>query len=353
MAKRKRLTPAQPGFLGTSQAAPETKAMPVGMNAPIAQVAGEASATAALAEVSQALADARSEGRMLELLDLDAIDERHLVRDRLEQNEEEMESLVESLRARGQQMPVEVVALPDAAGGRTHGLISGWRRLTALKRLYKETSDPKFAKVRAMVITPDTAQDAYVAMVEENEIRVNLSHYERARIAVRAMKEEVYPTQRAALQGLFANATRSKRSKIGTFMMLVDAFDATLWYPSAISEKLGLAMAREMVRDPGFTDALKERLKETPRDSAGAEMRIIAQALAERQPPAPAADPEPAPRPRVRSTAQNPAKGERIVTQVTAGIEMRFTPDQSRIELMGEGVTEALVELIQDAIRRA
>ncbi|GAB5439631.1 ParB/RepB/Spo0J family partition protein [Falsiruegeria mediterranea] len=353
MAKRKRLTPAQPGFLGTSQAAPETKAMPVGMNAPIAQVAGEASATAALAEVSEALATARAEGRMLELLDLDVIDERHLVRDRLEQNEEEMESLVESLRARGQQMPVEVVALPDAAGGRTHGLISGWRRLTALKRLYKETSDPKFAKVRAMVITPDTAQDAYVAMVEENEIRVNLSHYERARIAVRAMKEEVYPTQRAALQGLFANATRSKRSKIGTFMMLVDAFDATLWYPSAISEKLGLALAREMVRDPGFADALKERLKETPRDSAGAEMRVLAQAVTERQPPAPAADPEPAPRPRIRSTAQNPAKGERIITQVTAGIEMRFTPDQSRIELVGDGVTEALVELIQDAIRRA
>ncbi|WP_164661998.1 ParB N-terminal domain-containing protein [Tropicibacter sp. Alg240-R139] len=353
MAKRKRLTPAQPGFLGTSQAAPETKAMPVGMNAPIAQVAGEASATAALAEVSEALATARAEGRMLELLDLDAIDERHLVRDRLEQNEEEMESLVESLRARGQQMPVEVVALPDPAGGRTHGLISGWRRLTALKRLYKETSEPKFAQVRAMVITPDTAQDAYVAMVEENEIRVNLSHYERARIAVRAMKEEVYPTQRAALQGLFANATRSKRSKIGTFMMLVDAFDATLWYPSAISEKLGLAMAREMVRDPGFADALKERLKETPRDSAGAEMRIIAQALAERQTPPLAADPEPSPRPRVRSTAQNPAKGERIVTQVTTGIEMRFTPDQSRIELVGEGVTEDLVELIQDAIRRA
>ncbi|WP_181893340.1 ParB/RepB/Spo0J family partition protein [Falsiruegeria mediterranea] len=353
MAKRKRLTPAQPGFLGTSQAAPETKAMPVGMNAPIAQVAGEASATAALAEVSEALATARAEGRMLELLDLDVIDERHLVRDRLEQNEEEMESLVESLRARGQQMPVEVVALPDAAGGRTHGLISGWRRLMALKRLYKETSDPKFAKVRAMVITPDTAQDAYVAMVEENEIRVNLSHYERARIAVRAMKEEVYPTQRAALQGLFANATRSKRSKIGTFMMLVDAFDATLWYPSAISEKLGLALAREMVRDPGFADALKERLKETPRDSAGAEMRVLAQAVTERQPPAPAADPEPAPRPRIRSTAQNPAKGERIITQVTAGIEMRFTPDQSRIELVGDGVTEALVELIQDAIRRA
>lgn len=358
MAKRKRLTPARNDFLGGSPSgpvdgmrAPETKSMPLGA-APIAQVAGEASAAAALEEVSQALASARAEGRMIELLPLDVIDERYLVRDRLEQDEEEMTALMDSLRARGQQMPVEVERLSDPAGGRTHGLISGWRRLSALTRLYKETSDPKFAHVRAMVITPETAQDAYVAMVEENEIRVNLSHYERARIAVRAMKEDIYPTQRAALQGLFANAARSKRSKIGTFIMLVEAFDAVLWFPSAISEKLGLALAREMVRDPGFGDAVKARLKDSPRDTAGAEMRILAALLAERQaPPAPPADPAPPARPRLRSTTDRPAANERIVTRVTAGIEMRFTPDQGRIELIGDGISEHLAEALQDWLR--
>ncbi|GAA6194407.1 ParB N-terminal domain-containing protein [Phaeobacter sp. NW0010-22] len=354
MAKRKRLTPAQPGFLGgpvEAERAPETKSIPVAMSAPIAQVAGEASATAALEEVSAALRNARAEGRMIELLDLDAIDDRHLVRDRLEQNEEEMTALVDSLRARGQQMPIEVVLLSDPAGGRTHGLISGWRRLTALRRLYEETSDSKFSHVRAMVITPDTAQDAYVAMVEENEIRVNLSHYERARIAVRAMKEGVYPSQRAALQGLFGNATRSKRSKIGSFIALVDAFDATLWFPSAISEKLGLSLVRELIRDPGFEDLLKKRLQDMPRDSAATEMRILSETLLERQAPALPADPEPTARPRVRSTTSGPAAGERIVTRVTKGIEMRFTPDQSRIELVGDGISDALAEALQDWLR--
>ncbi|MEX0365771.1 MAG: ParB/RepB/Spo0J family partition protein [Ruegeria sp.] len=356
MAKRKRLTPAQPSYLSgpaAGQRAPETKAMPLGAGAaPIAQVAGEASATAALEEVAQELQSARAQGRMIELLPLEAIDERHLVRDRLEQNEDEMASLVDSLRARGQQMPIEVVALPVPAGGRSHGLISGWRRLTALRRLYRETSDPKFATVRAMVITPDTAQDAYVSMVEENEIRVNLSHYERARIAVRAIKEGVYPTQKAALQGLFGNATRSKRSKIGTFILLVEAFDAVLWFPSAISEKLGLALAREMGRDPGFADALKEQLQGTPRDSAEAEMRILAEALTERQaPPAPPTDPNLPARPRLRSAGPATAAGERIVIRVTAGIEMRFTPDQSRIELVGDGVSEQLAEALQDWLR--
>ncbi|MFA3920799.1 ParB/RepB/Spo0J family partition protein [Ruegeria hyattellae] len=341
MAKRKRLTPAQPGYLGIG-AAPETKSMPLGISAaPIAQVAGEASATAALEEVAQTLQDARTEGRMIELLPLDVIDERHLVRDRLVQDEEEMTALTDSLRARGQQMPIEVVLLPDPAGGRTHGLISGWRRLTALRRLSKETSDPKFTTVRAMVIRPETAQESYVAMVEENEIRVNLSHYERARIAVRAMKEGVYPNQRLALQGLYANAARSKRSKIGTFITLVDAFDDTLYFPSAISEKLGLALARELVRDPGFADALKDRLRNTPRDSAGAEMRILADAVAERQPsPAPSTAPPARPRARI-------AGGERLVMRISDGLELRFIPTQGRIELVGDEVSEELANALQ------
>jgi len=354
MAKRKRLTPAQPTYLEGSppaQRAPETKAMPFSA-APIAQVAGEAAATAALEEVAQELHSARAQGRMIELLPLDAIDERHLVRDRLEQNEEEMSALVDSLRARGQQMPIEVVALPAPAGGRSYGLISGWRRLTALRRLFRDTGDTEFATVRAMVITPDTAQDAYVAMVEENEIRVNLSHYERARIAVRAMKEGVYPTQKAALQGLFGNAARSKRSKIGTFIQLVEAFDAALYFPSSISEKLGLALAREMGRDAGFADALKERLQNSPRDSAEAEMQILSEALAERQqPPAPPADPVPPGRPRLRVPGPATAPGERIVSRVAAGLEMRFTPDQGRIELVGDGVSEQLAEALQDWLR--
>lgn len=354
MAKRKRLTPAQPTYLdgpAAVQRAPETKAMSFSA-APIAQVAGEASATAALQEVAQELHSARAEGRMIELLPLDAIDDRHLVRDRLEQNEDEMTALVDSLRARGQQMPIEVVALPAPAGGRSYGLISGWRRLTALRRLFRETGDAKFATVRAMTITPDTAQDAYVAMVEENEIRVNLSHYERARIAVRAMKEGVYPTQKAALQGLFGNAPRSKRSKIGTFIQLVEAFDAVLYFPSAISEKLGLALAREMGRDAGFADVLKERLQDTPRDSAEAEMQILSDALAERhQPPTPPADPTLATRPRLRSASPDTTEEEHIVTRVTSGIEMRFTPDKGRIELIGDAVSDRLAEELQDWLR--
>ncbi|WP_108862149.1 ParB N-terminal domain-containing protein [Ruegeria sp. Alg231-54] len=343
MAKRKRLTPARLDYLKASS---EVRSVSPDRNpAPIAQMAGEAAATAALQEVSQALQNARADRRMIELLPLAEIDGHHLVRDRLEQNEEEMGALVASLRLRGQQMPVEVVALPTPVGGCSYGLISGWRRLTALRRLFKETGDSEFEHIRAMVITPDTAQDAYLAMVEENEIRVNLSHYERARIAVQAMKEGVYPTQKAALQGLFGNAARSKRSKIGSFIALVESFDAALWFPSAISEKLGLALVREMGRDPGFADSLKERLCKTPRESAEAEMQILSLAL---EGPQDRTDPKPPMPRRLRSPGPSATPGEQIVTSVSEGIELRFTPGQCRIELVGEAVSDRLAEALQD-----
>ena len=263
MAKRKRLTPAQPSYL---EPAPETKStlggpMASSSTAPIAQVASDAAAQAALSEVSAVLEKARADGRLIERIELDQIDESHLVRDRLEQDEDEMGALMVSLRSRGQQTPIEVVVLTGRPDGKTHGLISGWRRLSALKRLYAEGSEPEFSSIKALVIQPDTARDAYVAMVEENEIRVNLSHYERARIAVRALREGVFPNQKMALQGLFGNATRAKRSKIGSFVALVEALDAVLYFPVAINERLGLALVREITRDPRFTETLISHLR--------------------------------------------------------------------------------------------
>ena len=207
--------------------------------APIAQVSGDASARAALTDLAAEMEAAREQGLMLENLPLGAIDIGHLVRDRMVQDEDEMAALMASLEARGQQTPVEVVRLPDPKGGKTHGLISGWRRLTALTRLYEGTKEARFATVRARVVAPESAQAAYVAMVEENEIRVNLSHYERARIALRAVQEGVYESRREALLSLYNAAPRAKRSKIGSFMTLVERLDPVLCFPTAIPEKLG------------------------------------------------------------------------------------------------------------------
>ncbi|MBD3766047.1 MAG: ParB N-terminal domain-containing protein, partial [Rhodobacterales bacterium] len=78
---------------------------------------------------------------------------------------EEMAALRASLAARGQQTPIEVVEL---APGR-YGLISGARRLAALRALAEETGEARFARVQALLRPFSAASDAYLAMVEENE----------------------------------------------------------------------------------------------------------------------------------------------------------------------------------------
>lgn len=332
MAKRKRLTPAQGGFL-----APPPAGGTLGP-APIASVAGEAASVAALAEVSAALQSARDEGRLIETLPLDAIAAGHLVRDRITLDEDEMSALIASLRARGQQTPVEVVRL---SSGR-YGLISGWRRLTALKRLFEETGDDRFATIRAMIVAPESAEAAYVAMVEENEIRANLSHYERARIAHRAVAEGVFDSPRAALQGLFGAVTRSKRSKIGSFMGLVEALDDVLRYPWAISEKLGLALVKAL---EGRQDEIRAALVAADPQEAEAELAVL-QALLE--PPAPAVDPTPTPQ---EKPASKPLQ-DLTRYDITSGLVLRHWPETGRVELSGDQVDERLVADLKDWLER-
>lgn len=329
MAKRKRLTPAQPGYLQASAGTGAARPAPAGPlpAAPIAQVAGEAAASAALSELSQEMEAACAEGRLMVSLPLDAIDAGYLVRDRLVQDEDEMQALIASLISRGQQTPIEVVALPEPKDGQTHGLISGWRRLTALRRLYKAAQEPRYAQVMARVIAPDSDQAAYVAMVEENEIRANLSHYERARIALRAYQGQVYPTQKAALQGLFDSVSRSKRSKIGSFIPLVEALDRVLKFPTAIPEKLGLELSRAVQEDRSFKSRLFARLLDPPSQSAEEELGRINTALAARR--AGGAVKPTAPAPRKAPPAPQDA------AEQTGPVEARFEKAAGRIVLSG------------------
>ena len=274
---RKRLTPPNLGFL--TAAAPETKALsaPFGtLSAPIARVAADASASAALQGLAEEMRAAREEGRLVQNLPLDAVEVDHLVRDRILLDAEEMAALRQSLQARGQQSPIEVV---DLGRGR-YGLISGWRRLTALRQLFAETADPRFSAVQALLRRPDGASAAYLAMVEENEIRVGLSHYERARITAKARDQGVFASDQAALRHLFATASRSKRSKIGSFITLHRALGEVLRFPATIPERLGLALAQALEADPELAPALAQTLTVAIPATAEAEQNLLFAALA-------------------------------------------------------------------------
>jgi hypothetical protein len=285
MAKRKRLSPAP---FAAPDAAPEGPGGPLETKAalgwvghgtrraPIAEVAGESAAQSAFEEVRAELAAARAEGRMVLALPLAAVEARHLIRDRVAMDEGELATLKASLAARGQQTPVEVLEL---APGR-YGLISGWRRLTALAALLEETGDAaRFGQVKALLRAPAEVSETYLAMVEENEIRADLSFYERARIAVEAARAGVFPDAQTAVQRLFAAARAPKRSKILSFAVLVEQLDDALRFPAAIPEKVGLALVGALQGDIRFRHRLVEALRAADPADAAAERRVLDAAL--------------------------------------------------------------------------
>jgi len=188
------------------------------------------------------------------------------------------------------------------------------------------------------VVTPGSAQDAYVAMVEENEIRVNLSLYERANIALRAAREGVFPTPRHAVLALFGSTTRSKRSKIGSFMTLVETLDPVLLHPSAIPEKLGLGLVRALQNDPELARKLKDRLIFAAPETVADELKILAGATA---PSAPTLSRQAA------SGNGVPAPSNPTITaeDVMPGLRLRF--EGGRIELSGDRVDDALYQRLR------
>ncbi|NVJ64589.1 MAG: ParB N-terminal domain-containing protein [Flavobacteriaceae bacterium] len=293
MAKRKRLTPANPAFM---EPAPEAKsAFPAPMRAPIADVAREASQAAAVEEMAETLRAAREGGRMVIAVPLEEVAEAHLVRDRVSVPPEEQAALEDSIARRGQQTPVELVDLGAGQSPR-YGLISGWRRLQALKAL--RARDARFGEVLGLLRKPAEASAAYLAMIEENEIRLGLSYYERARIALKAVEAEAFEDVQQALVALYEGASRAKRSKIKSFMTLVAELDGVLRFPAQIGERLGLQLAQALEADGTLAARLAQGIAAGDPQDFEAEQGLIRAELTPPRPkaarPAPEASPLPA-----------------------------------------------------------
>jgi len=328
MAKRKRLGGPLQDYLSTPQGP--------AASAPIARVAGDAAASAAFDEVSRELSEAREEGRLVLRLPLESVEAAWMTRDRAHPgtgDDPDFAALLDSLRRNGQRSPIEVV---EIAPGR-YGLLSGWRRLTALLQLRDEGGD--VSTVLAFPRRPDSAQAAYLAMVEENEIRLGLSYYERARIAARAVEAGVFATPKAALQGLFASASRARRSKIGSFLAIYRVLGDEIRFPQAMTERLGLALAKVIDADPGAGARLRARLQAACPDTAEDEQAVLAGFLeaeiasSETTVPPSTEPPPPAP-PGPRAPTPPPRPGETIretTREIRAGVFLTERPGGLRL----------------------
>ncbi|TMM49160.1 ParB/RepB/Spo0J family partition protein [Sulfitobacter sabulilitoris] len=335
MAKRRRLNPPRLDYFRGPDAESSPLGLPGSVPPPISRIAGDAAAAGALREVAEEMTAARNDGRFLLRLPLDRIDETWLVRDRIGTDPEALENLMSSLRSHGQRNPIEVTEIaPDR-----YGLISGWRRLTALRRLHAdlagEPEQARFATVLALPRQPETAEDAYVAMVEENEIRLGLSYFERARIAAKAVEAGVFETEKLALRKLYASASRAKRSKIGSFLRLYHLLQDHLRFASALPERLGLALARALDADPALGGRIAGLLDKAAPDSAEQEQALLQATLKKASPPQ-------------TKTRQGAAAGD----EIRPGIVLRTQRPASdgaegKVTLTGKGLTPEMLEKLR------
>lgn len=293
MAKRRRLEAPSAEDLNKieEEFRRETTSPDTRRAAPIAQVARETAAALDFSDTSHLAAQGRdaedaarlreAEEKGLLLLDipLDQIDLDSMIRDRSVLDTTAMAELRDSILKNGMRMPIEVYQLPNPADADTprFGLLSGYRRLHVAKDLNAQMGAGHFGTIRALLRQPASDADRFAAMVEENEVRQQLSHFERGRIAALSAQQGIFANTEAAVAALFPVASKAKRSKIRSFAMIFEELGDILEFPENLREKDGLRLAGAL-RD-GQEDALRSALAAFKPASAEAEWQMLEDVL--------------------------------------------------------------------------
>lgn len=210
---------------------------------------------------------------------LDAIDEAALTRDRAVLDEAGLHELRLSIAANGLRMPIELYELADPAPPRLYGLLSGLRRLTAFRALLAVTGHQRYRTIPAFVRSPGSLALALAAMVEENEVRAELSPWERGRVAAMAVRHEVFPTIEAAVADLFPAADRNKRARLRGLAHACDELDGWLTEPERLSQRQALRLAAAC--NAGLGHVIRTALEESSARDPDSQWRLIEPILLE------------------------------------------------------------------------
>ncbi len=204
---------------------------------------------------------------------LDAIDSAALTRDRSLLDEAALHELRLSIAANGLRLPVELFELAEPEPPHRYGLLSGLRRLTAFRALLELTGQERYRAIPAIVRSPGSLARALAAMVEENEIRAELSAWERGRVAAMAVRQEVFPTIEAAVAELFPAADRFKRARLRGLASACDELDGWLAAPERLSQRQALRIAAAC--NAGFGHLIRTALEESSARDPEAQWRVI------------------------------------------------------------------------------
>ncbi|HMQ94315.1 MAG TPA: ParB/RepB/Spo0J family partition protein [Amaricoccus sp.] len=278
----------------------------------------------------------------IRLIPLDAIDAEAMPRDRTAADPAAFDELVASIARSGLRMPVELFGLEaEDAAAPAYGLISGHRRLAAFRHLRDMRGNGDFAAIPALLRNPGDIAAALAAMVEENEIRRDLSPWERAAIAVTARDRGIFATIEQAVDALYPAAARQKRAKLRNIAFLVHEADGVLRDPEQLSERQLLRLHAAWTT--GFGEVIETALTETTRRDAAGQWELIRPILAEAEAPPPAYT-----APEIR-----PGRPRRL-SRPRPGLTLRRerTPDGYAIHITGRDATSPFLDHIFEEIER-
>lgn len=219
------------------------------------------------ADDADAFRAADADGRLLRRLALSTVRTDSLPRDRMAldavAHSSEMDELKASIRRRGQREAIEVWVTGGGSDIEEFHLKTGWRRLEALRQLHSETGDERFSTVLARVTDQGEDREAcYVAMVEENAIREDVSFAEMAHVAIQMAEDPQASVASAeeAVNRLYGALHKVKRSNIRRFVELLQAVGDLLPAPREVPKNLGAEVVRAMQQDVSGRDALRGAL---------------------------------------------------------------------------------------------
>ena len=270
---------------------------------------------------------------------LSDIDDTALPRDRAALDPAALAELELSILATGLAMPVEVLPID---GPVPFALVAGFRRMAVLRRLHA-AGVARFATVPAVIVPATTLPQALARMVEENDIRADISPWDKARIAVEAADQGLFPSIESAIEGLYASADRFRRARLRHMAEAVEAFGAQFDTPEALTQRQILRLAG--AARAGMRDPIIEALAPIRPRTLSLQMAAIECYLREAE--LDAATPEP----RVTHAPGRPRRLTRIRPGLTIRREMRGE-DGWALVFTGPEATGMLMDHILDHVER-
>ena len=264
-----------------------------------------------------------------------------LLRDRIGKDAPGMEELINSILASGLRMPVELFPLVTPRPPCRYGLVSGFRRLEAFRLLKARSGAATWDRIPALLRDPVSDEAILVGMVEENDVRRDISPWEKARIAVAAAERGWFANTEAAIAALYAAASPVKRCRIRAVARAVELLDGMIAEPWRLTERQCLRIAAAAERER-YGEAMQVALEESDSRAFEAQWALLEPVIAEAER---AGEPETAP------------KGEgrpRIVLRPRKGLVIRRekTREGWTLHFTGPLAREGLIEDVLDDIER-